>query len=62
MDAADREYLSPDDLADLLRTSRDAVYRMLRRDRGMPQPFRLGRRMLWRRADIVAWLAAKEAA
>lgn len=48
------EYLTTEDVADLLRCSRQAVYDRLRRH---PIPhYRSGKRLLFTRNDVMAWL------
>jgi excisionase family DNA binding protein len=49
------------DVADLLRTTRRAVYAMVERQL-LPVPVRIGRRVLMRRDDLLRWLDAKRAA
>lgn len=48
--------MSADEVADLLRTSRRAVYSMLERGQ-LPGVVRIGRRVLFRSEDLVGWLA-----
>jgi excisionase family DNA binding protein len=48
--------LSADEVAELLRTSRRAVYTMLERGQ-LPGAVRIGRRVLFRSDDLVGWLA-----
>ena len=47
--------LTADDMAELLRTSRKAIYSMAHRGE-LPGVTRIGRRMLLRRDDVLAWL------
>jgi excisionase family DNA binding protein len=47
--------LTPDEIADLLRTSRKAVYVMVERKQ-IPGVVRIGRRILFRRFDVMRWL------
>jgi excisionase family DNA binding protein len=47
--------LTADDTADLLRTSRTAIYAMVARSQ-VPGVIRIGRRVLFRRADVMQWL------
>jgi excisionase family DNA binding protein len=47
--------LTADDTADLLRTSRKAIYSMANRGE-LPGVTRIGRRMLIRRDDLLRWL------
>lgn len=47
--------LTIEEVADLLRTSRKAVYAMAQR-RQLPGVLRIGRRLLVRRDDLLAWL------
>jgi excisionase family DNA binding protein len=49
-----------DEAADLLRTSRRAIYMMLER-RQLPGVTRIGRRVLFRSADLLNWLDQKRA-
>jgi excisionase family DNA binding protein len=50
--------LTVDEAADLLRTTRRAVYMMLER-RQLPGVTRIGRRVLFRSADLLDWLDQK---
>ena len=50
--------LTPDETADLLRTSRKAVYAMAERGQ-LPGVTRIGRRLLVRRDALVDWLDQK---
>lgn len=52
--------LTVDEAADLLRTSRRAIYMMLER-RQLPGVTRIGRRVLFRSADLLNWLDRKRA-
>jgi excisionase family DNA binding protein len=52
--------LTVDEAASLLRTSRRAVYAMLERGQ-LPGVTRLGRRVLFRSADLLDWLDQKSA-
>lgn len=52
--------LTVDDAADLLRTSRRAVYAMVER-RQLPGVIRLRRRVLFRSDDLLDWLDQKRA-
>jgi excisionase family DNA binding protein len=53
-------FLTADDAADLLRTSRKGIYAMV--ERGfLPGVTRLGRRVLIRRDDLLDWLRQKSA-
>jgi excisionase family DNA binding protein len=55
------DLLRPDEVADILRVSRKSVYAMA--ERGLlPAPIRLGRRLLYRRVDLVSWLQERRAA
>lgn len=47
--------LAADDVAELLRTSRKAVYLMAERGQ-LPGMMRIGRRLLFRRDDVIQWL------
>jgi excisionase family DNA binding protein len=49
------EFLTPDEVATLLRTSRKAIYAMVER-RLLPGVLKIGRRVLIRRAALVEWL------
>ena len=49
-----------DEAADLLRTSRRAIYMMLERHQ-LPGVTRIGRRVLFRSADLLDWLDQKRA-
>ena len=48
------------EVASWLRTSTKAIYAMAERDQ-LPGIVRIGRRLLFRRADLVAWLDGKRA-
>lgn len=48
--------LTTDEVADLLRTSRTAIYAMVARKQ-LPGVVRIGRRVLFRRADVMRWLS-----
>ncbi|OFW45258.1 MAG: hypothetical protein A3J29_19110 [Acidobacteria bacterium RIFCSPLOWO2_12_FULL_67_14b] len=48
--------LTTDEMADLLRTSRTAIYAMVAREQ-VPGAVRIGRRVLFRREDVTRWLA-----
>ena len=50
--------LTPDEVAELLRTSRSAVYAMTERGQ-LPGVTRLGRRVLYRRDVLLDWLDQK---
>jgi len=52
--------LTVDDAADLLRTTRRAIYAMLER-RQLPGVIRIRRRVLIRSADLLDWLDQKRA-
>ena len=52
--------LTVDEAASLLRTSRRAVYAMLERGQ-LPGVTRIGRRVLFRSADLLDWLDQKSA-
>jgi excisionase family DNA binding protein len=54
-------YMTTKELADILRTTPNAV-RIMRHRGAAPQGFRSGRKVLFRRSVVQAWLAAKEAA
>ncbi len=51
-------YLTPDETAELLRTTRKAIYLMIER-RQLPGVTRIGRRVLLRSADVLEWLDQK---
>jgi excisionase family DNA binding protein len=53
-------YLTADETADLLRTTRKAIYAMIERGQ-MPGVTRIGRRILMRSAEVVDWLEPKRA-
>jgi excisionase family DNA binding protein len=55
-----RMFLTVDEAADLLRTSRKAVYAMIARGQ-LPGVTRLRRRLLIRSADLLDWLRQKSA-
>jgi excisionase family DNA binding protein len=50
--------LTVDDVAAFLRTTRHAVYAMVEREQ-LPRPFRVGRRLLIRRDELLDWLDQK---
>ena len=52
--------LTATDVADLLRTSRNAVYAMVERDQ-LPGVTRVGRRLRFRRDTLLDWLDQKSA-
>jgi excisionase family DNA binding protein len=52
--------LTGDDVAALLRTTRKAVYLMVERGQ-LPGVTRIGRRVLFHRADLLDWLRQKRA-
>ena len=52
--------LTADETADLLRTTRKAVYAMAERGQ-LPGVTRIGRRLLFRRDTLVDWLDQKHA-
>ena len=54
------DLLTPDEVAALLRTTRKAVYAMIARGQ-LPGIVRLGRRVLFDRAELLHWLAERRA-
>jgi excisionase family DNA binding protein len=50
-----QELMTPDEVADLLRTTRRAIYAMCARG-ALPGAIRVGRRLLFRRVLLIAWL------
>ena len=52
--------ITVDEAADLLRTSRRAIYMMLERGQ-LPGVTRIGRRVLFRSVDLLNWLDQKRA-
>ena len=50
-----RVYLSAAEVAVLLRTTVRGIYARLQRG-GMPQPRRVGRRLLWSRKEVLTWI------
>ncbi len=48
-------YLTPDETAALLRTTRKAVYLLIERGQ-VPGVTRIGRRVLLKSADVLSWL------
>ena len=52
--------LTVDEAAELLRTTRRAIYMMLERHQ-LPGVTRIGRRVLFRSADLLDWLDQKRA-
>lgn len=57
----EHEYLTTDDLARLLRTSPESIRWWRHVGRG-PTSFKAGRRVLYARDDVHAWLAQQRAA
>jgi excisionase family DNA binding protein len=53
-------FLTGDDVAALLRTTRKAVYVMVERGQ-LPGVTRIGRRLLFHRDDLLDWLRQKRA-
>lgn len=51
-------YLTAAQAADLLGISRRSVYNFAQRLPGFPRPERIGRTVLWREADLLAWRKA----
>jgi excisionase family DNA binding protein len=63
LEASAREwpvFLTVDEVASLLRTSKKAIYVMAERGR-LPGITRIGRRILFRTADLLEWLGHKSA-
>jgi excisionase family DNA binding protein len=56
MKAVDREWLSPDELADWLGIPTNTIYQWRLRGLG-PRGHKIGRHVRYRRADVEAWLA-----
>ena len=54
------QFLTVDEVASLLRTSRKAIYAMVERGQ-VPGVIRVGRRLLFRRDVLVDWLDQKSA-
>jgi len=52
--------LTADDVADILRTSRKAIYAMAEQGK-LPGIVRIGRRLLFNSQDLLHWLAEKRA-
>ena len=52
-------YLKPEEVADLLRTSRKAIYVMIER-RQLPGVIRIGRRLLISANDLLSWLSDQQ--
>lgn len=50
-------HLTADEAASLLGVKRESVYSYARRLPGFPQPTRVGRTVLWKRADLLKWRA-----
>lgn len=53
--------VTPSELASCLRTSTKAIYTMVERGQ-VPGVVRIGRRLLFRQPDLVAWLSEKSGA
>ena len=51
-------YLTLTEVAELARTTPGAVYQWRRRGKG-PRASRVGKRLLFRRADVLAWIDAQ---
>lgn len=51
-------YLTPGEVAELLRTTRTAVYTMVQRGR-LPGVRKVGRRILVRRVELLRWIEAR---
>lgn len=51
--------MTADEVADLLRTSRKAVYAAISRDQ-LPGVVRLRRRVLFNRGELISWLAKQQ--
>jgi len=61
MNATDGPYLlTGDEVAALLRKTRKAIYAMVERGQ-LPGVTRIGRRLLFRRAELLDWLRQKSA-
>src|SRR5687767_10307108 len=50
-----KRYWSAAKLAVVLRTTLRAIYARMQRG-GLPKPRRIGRRLLWSRKEVVAWI------
>ncbi len=51
------DVLTVEDLADLLRMTKESLYtRRCRDPRSLPQAIRIGRRLVWRRETVERWL------
>jgi excisionase family DNA binding protein len=55
---AENVLLTPEEVGALLRTSRKAVYTMAERG-ALPGVVRIGRRLLFRRDELIHWLGQK---
>lgn len=55
-DATPLMLMTVDEVADLLRTSRPAIYAMVARAQ-LPGVTRIGKRLLFRREDLIKWLS-----
>jgi excisionase family DNA binding protein len=55
VDRRRRELLDVDEVADLLRKTRKAIYAMVER-RQLPGIRRIGKRLLFRRSEVLEWL------
>lgn len=55
------EYLNIDEVADLIRTPKATLYRWRHMGSG-PPAHRVGRRLLYRRDEVIAWVEADDAA
>jgi len=53
-----RRWLTANEVASLLRTSRQHVYRMIR-EIGFPPPSKLGGMSRWDRREVDAWIEAQ---
>lgn len=54
------DLVDADEIASWLRTTRKAVYAMYGRAQ-LPAPVRIGRRLLWQRAELVHWFEERRA-
>lgn len=55
------EMLTADEVAEFLRTSRKAIYSMVARGQ-LPEPCRIGRRLLFERLELLSWAQKSRAA
>ena len=58
MTTSDDTFMTLSEVADLARTTPGAIYQWRRRGKG-PRASRVGKRLLFRRSDVLAWIEAQ---